>query len=107
MNLNDRRDIIMKIKKVLENGKLTVRPTGRIDTVTAPEFASAVTLDGVREVVFDLTEVDYISSAGLRIFFATHQKMAAAGGSMVLTGVRPIVREIFDIVGFSEVFTFA
>ncbi|MBQ6351884.1 MAG: STAS domain-containing protein [Lentisphaeria bacterium] len=97
----------MEIKKNLENGKLTIRPTGRIDTVTAPELAAAFTLDGVREVVFDLTDVDYISSAGLRIFLATHQKMAAAGGAMILTGVRPIVREIFDIVGFSEVFTFA
>ena len=97
----------MKIEKALENGKLTVRPTGRIDTVTAPEFAAAVVLDGVNEVVFDLADVDYISSAGLRIFLATHQKMTAAGGSMTLTNVRPIVKEIFDIVGFSDVFTFA
>ena len=56
----------MKIEKVLENGKLTIRPTGRIDTVTAPELAAAITLDGVKSVVFDLAEVDYISSAGLR-----------------------------------------
>lgn len=97
----------MKIEKVSENGKLTIRPTGRIDTVTAPEFAAAIALDGVKEVVFDLAEVDYISSAGLRVFLATHQKMTAAGGSMTLTGVRPIVKEIFDIVGFSDVFTFA
>lgn len=97
----------MKIEKALENGKLTVRPAGRIDTVTAPEFAAAVTLDGVKEVVFDLADVDYISSAGLRVFLATHQKMTASGGRMVLTNVRPIVREIFDIVGFSDVFTFA
>ena len=73
----------------------------------APEFAAAVTLDGVKEVVIDLADVDYISSAGLRIFLATHQKMTASGGSMVLIRVRPIVKEIFDIVGFSDVFTFA
>ncbi len=97
----------MKIEKALENGKLTVRPAGRIDTVTAPEFAAAVTLDGVKEVVFDLADVDYISSAGLRVFLATHQKMTASGGRMTLTNVRPIVKEIFDIVGFSDVFTFA
>ena len=97
----------MKIEKALENGKLTVRPFGRIDTVTAPEFAAAIALDGVKEVVFDLADVDYISSAGLRVFLATHQKMTAAGGGMVLIRVRPIVREIFDIVGFSDVFTFA
>ena len=97
----------MKIEKVSENGKLTLRPAGRIDTVTAPEFAAAIALDGVKEVVFDLADVDYISSAGLRVFLATHQKMTAAGGSMTLIRVRPIVREIFDIVGFSDVFTFA
>ena len=96
----------MDIKKKSADGKLVLKPIGRIDTVTAPELAKMVVLDGVKELEFDLSEVDYISSAGLRIFLGSQQKMTASGGKMVLSGVRPIVKEIFDIVGFSDEFTF-
>ncbi len=96
----------MEIKKQSSDGKLVLKPIGRIDTVTAPELAAAVVLDGVKELEFDLSEVDYISSAGLRIFLGSQQKMSSSGGKMVLSGVKPIVRDIFDIVGFSDAFTF-
>ena len=96
----------MNIKKKCADGKLVLKPAGRIDTVTAPELAAAIELDGVKELEFDLSEVDYISSAGLRIFLGSQQKMTGAGGKMVLSGVKPIVRDIFDIVGFSDAFTF-
>lgn len=95
----------MDIKKKLADGKLVLKPIGRIDTVTAPELAAMVVLDNVKELEFDLSAVDYISSAGLRIFLGAQQKMTDAGGKMVLSGVRPIVREIFDIVGFSDELT--
>ena len=98
--------MIMVIEKKSADGKLVLKPIGRIDTVTAPELAKMVVLDGVKELEFDLSEVDYISSAGLRIFLGSQQKMTASGGKMVLSGVRPIVKEIFDIVGFSDEFTF-
>ena len=96
----------MDIKKKFADGKLVLKPIGRIDTVTAPELAAMVVLDNVKELEFDLSEVDYISSAGLRIFLGSQQKMSSAGGKMVLSGVRPIVKDIFDIVGFSDAFTF-
>ena len=95
----------MDIKKKLADGKLVLKPIGRIDTVTAPELAAMVVLDNVKELEFDLSAVDYISSAGLRIFLGAQQKMIDTGGRMVLSGVRPIVREIFDIVGFSDELT--
>lgn len=95
----------MDIKKKLADGKLVLKPIGRIDTVTAPELAAMVVLDNVKELEFDLSAVDYISSAGLRIFLGAQQKMTDTGGRMVLSGVRPIVREIFDIVGFSDELT--
>ncbi len=96
----------MEIKKKFADGKLVLKPIGRIDTVTAPELAGIVVLDNLKELEFDLSEVDYISSAGLRIFLGSQQKMTGSGGKMVLSGVRPIVKEIFDIVGFSDEFTF-
>lgn len=96
----------MDIEKQSKDGKLVLKPIGRIDTVTAPELAAAVVLDGVKELEFDLSKVDYISSAGLRIFLGAHQKMESTGGKMVLSGVNPIVKDIFDVVGFSDAFTF-
>ena len=82
----------MEITRQFQDGKLTLGPQGRIDTITAPELAAAITLDGVTELVLDLTAVDYISSAGLRVILATQQKMSAAGHKMALAGVRPIVK---------------
>ena len=95
----------MQINKSLENGKLTLAPIGRVDTITSPELESAVQLDGVEELVFDLAQVDYISSAGLRVLLASQKKMA--GKSMKIIGVCPAVKEVFDITGFSDIFTFA
>jgi len=95
----------MEIQKNLEGNKLTLAPIGRVDTITSPELEAAVQLEGVEELVFDLTQVDYISSAGLRVLLASQKKMA--GKKMVIAGARPAVKEVFDITGFSDIFTFA
>lgn len=94
----------MEIKKNLEGGKLTLAPIGRVDTITAPELEAAVVLNGVEELVFDLSSVDYISSAGLRVLLSCQKKMA--GKSMKIANVCPAVKEVFDITGFSDIFTF-
>ena len=95
----------MEIKKSQDGAKLTLAPIGRVDTITSPELEAAVVLDGVEELVFDLSQVDYISSAGLRVLLASQKKMA--GKRMVIAGARPAVKEVFDITGFSDIFTFA
>lgn len=94
----------MEVKSNKEGNKLTLAPQGRIDTITAPELEAAVVLDGVEELVFDLAAVDYISSAGLRVLLSAQKKMAAK--KMVITGACPAVKEVFDITGFSDIFTF-
>lgn len=94
----------MKIKKQNQNGILTLKPFGRIDTSTAPELSAALEFNDIKEIIFDLSEIDYVSSAGLRIFLSTHQKMVAAGGQMTISGAKQIVMEIFDIAGFSDTF---
>ncbi len=96
----------MKIEKTNLDGKLILKPLGRIDTTTAPELAENIEYEGVTEIVFDLAEVDYISSAGLRVFLATQQKMEAANGKMILKNAKQIVLDIFDIAGFTDFFTF-
>ena len=95
----------MQINKNQEGNKLTLSPVGRVDTITAPELEAAVVLDGVEELVFDLAQVDYISSAGLRVLLSAQKKMA--GKSMKIANSKPAVKEVFDITGFSDIFTFA
>ena len=95
----------MQINKYREGDKLTRAPIGRVDTVTALELEAAIVLDGVEELVFDLAQVDYVSSAGLRVLLSAQKKMA--GKSMKIANSKPAVKEIFDVTGFSEIFTFA
>ena len=95
----------MEIIKNIDGVKLTIAPCGRIDTITAPELEAAVQLDGIEELLFDLSKVDYISSAGLRVLLASQKKMA--GKSMKIAGACAAVKEVFDITGFSDIFTFA
>ena len=94
----------MQINRNLEASKLTLAPIGRVDTITSPELEAAVVLDGVEELVFDLAQVDYISSAGLRVLLSAQKKMA--GKSMKIVNSKPAVKEVFDITGFSDIFTF-
>lgn len=96
----------MEISKKLEEGVLTVTPVGRIDTLTAPEFEGAVTDEGVNEIVFDFAQVVYISSAGLRVLLKVQKTMAAKGKVTIRNATAP-VKEVFDITGFSNIFTFA
>ena len=59
----------MQINKTAENDKLTIALVGRLDTLTAPQLDAEIQgkLDGVKSLVFDFKQLDYISSAGLRI----------------------------------------
>ena len=95
----------MQINKNKEGNKLVVVPVGRIDTITAPELEAAVVTDGIEELVFDLAQVEYISSAGLRVLLSSQKRMA--GKSMKIANAKPAVKEVFDITGFSDIFTFA
>ena len=93
----------MEVKKIAEGTKLTLAPQGRVDTLTAPDLEAAVVLDGVEELVFDLSGVEYVSSAGLRVLLASQKRMA--GRSMTIANVCPAVREVFEITGFADIFT--
>ena len=93
----------MKIKKSIENAKLTVTPVGRLDHITAPELEEKLLFEGINELVFDFSEVDNITSSGLRVLLAAQKRMV--GKKMVIVNVRPMVKEIFDITGFSGLFT--
>lgn len=81
---------------------------GRIDTANYLEFEQAVMalLDqGVRRLYLDCSQLSYISSSGLRIFLSVQKKMMASGGSFRLYALQPGIKEIFDISGFSAIFS--
>lgn len=96
----------MNIEKKAENGSVTLKVTGRLDTTTAPELEKALddVLEGTKELVFDMTGLEYISSAGLRVILKA-QKAMNAQGSMKLTGVNDSIMEVFDITGFLDILT--
>ena len=96
----------MTITRIKNASSLTLAVSGRLETLTAPELETVVKeeLAGVTDLVFDLTELEYISSAGLRVLLAA-QKIMNAQGAMKVIGANEIVREVFDITGFSDILT--
>ena len=89
-----------------KNGKtLLVVPEGRIDTQTAPEFEQKLSeeLGDATELQIDLGQVNYISSAGLRVLRAYTQEMDERGGTIKAINVNDIVRKIFDLTGFLDI----
>ena len=81
----------MSIERKLEDGRLTLKVGGRLDTNTSPELEEALKADGVKEMVFDFAGLEYISSAGLRVLMAAHNPNS-------------VVKGVFDITGMSGVF---
>ena len=96
----------MTIEKIKNENALTLAVAGRLETLTAPELEKVVKeeLTGVTELIFDLSGLEYISSAGLRVLLSA-QKIMNAQGAMKVTGVNELVQEVFDITGFSDILT--
>ena len=94
---------MLKIDMQSEGATLTVKLEGRLDTTTAPELESELSrnLDGIKELNFDFTDVEYISSAGLRVLLYA-QKTMNQQGEMKLIGVSDTVKEVFEVTGFSD-----
>lgn len=95
----------MQIEKKTDGGKLELKVTGRLDTNTSPDLEAAVKLDGVSEIVFDFAELEYISSAGLRVLLSAQKAMMASGGTMTIANPNDAVRSVFEITGCSDIFT--
>ena len=94
----------MKLSTNREGGKLTILIDGRLDTSTAPELEKIVNenIDGVTELIFDLKDMPYTASAGLRVFLKS-QKMMNSQGEMKVINVSDDVMEVFDLTGFTDI----
>ncbi len=86
---------------------LTVSPQGRLDTVNSEDLAEKIReagADGV-DIDMDFEQVEYISSAGLRLLVALQRQAKAGGHTLVLRNVGKVVQEVFRISGFNKKFT--
>lgn len=94
----------MRIGTSLAGQTLTVKLEGRLDTTTTPQVSEALqhSLDACNLCILDLANVDYVSSAGLRLLLLLHKRMDAAGGRFVLRKVQPGVLDILNMTGFSS-----
>jgi len=95
----------MEVTKRVGTGVLSVAIEGRLDTTTAPKLEEALKgeIEGADLVEFDLSELVYVSSAGLRIFLMIQKEMMAKGGEMKLLNMPKSIKNIFDVTGFSSI----
>lgn len=97
----------MEIREETRGGVLLLTASGRVDSNSAGEL-EAVLPPRVQvndKVVLDLADVPYVSSAGLRVLLMGAKAARANGHKLALTGLSASVREVFDISGFSSIFT--
>lgn len=94
----------MEIVKTANENVLNVALSGRLDTTTAPQLEEELVFDGVTELNLDFAELDYISSAGLRVLLAA-QKVMNKQGAMKILNVNSDIMEVFEITGFSDILT--
>lgn len=97
----------MMLEQETRDGIWIVRPVGRLDSASSPELERVVTEQiegGARRVVFDLADMDYVSSAGLRVILIAGKKLRASQGKLALSGMRDVVREVFEMSGFLQLF---
>ncbi len=97
---------MLTIQNTTENNSAVIALKGRLDTLSSPELERtlAETLPGLKDLTLDFAELDYISSAGLRVLLATHKQMRTQG-SMRLINVKEDVMDVFLITGFSDILT--
>ena len=97
----------LEIQSSDEHGVAVVAPIGSIDSKSAPEFEKALAKllgEKKREIVLDLTRLDYVASAGLRVFVMTGKRLQADGGRLALCSVNESVMKVLEVSGFVPLF---
>ena len=96
----------MNLIKESNGSALTIKVEGRLDTITAPKLEAELksSISGVTTLTFDFSNLEYITSAGLRVLLSA-QKVMKKQGSMVVRNVNSTVMEIFEVTGFSDFLT--
>ncbi|MBE9607995.1 STAS domain-containing protein [Chitinilyticum piscinae] len=87
-----------------------LRASGRLDGSTSPQLEKnllPLLAEPGSKVLLDLAELDYVSSAGLRIILMAAKRAKQAGGRFVLCGLQPQVSEVFEMSGFTRILELA
>ena len=94
----------MEITKTRNGDDLTIAVKGRLDTTTSPQLEEELEheLGKVKTITFDFADLDYISSAGLRILLQTAQAMDDMS-NMTVKNVNEDINDIFEVTGFTEI----
>ena len=94
----------MEIKTTRNDSELTVALSGRLDTLTSPDLEDKLDeeLEGVERLIFDLGELEYISSAGLRVLLGAYKMMEEYNGMLIRNVTEPVM-DVFEVTGFSDV----
>jgi anti-sigma B factor antagonist len=95
----------MEIIEKEENGKSVFKLAGRLDSKTSPEFEKKIfdaIEKGSKDMVVDFENLDYISSAGLRVILKATKDLKRSEGSFILCSMKDYVKEVFEISGFDS-----
>ena len=97
---------MLYVNKTIENEETVLALQGRLDTVTAPELTRYIDElpEETEALELDFSDLEYISSAGLRVLLSAQKRMAKKGG-MRVSHVCPAILEIFEVTGFSDILT--
>ena len=97
----------MQLTITKEEDKTVAAIQGRLDTVTSAELKKALeeNWNGGSDLVLDFTEVEYISSAGLRLLVLLQRQAVAGGHTMVVKNINRVVQEVFKVAGFNKALT--
>jgi len=98
---------VIKTQAINEQKGTVLVVTGRMDNVTSAEFEAAcdnILQKNAKVLVLDLSELTYISSAGLRSVLSVAKKFKASGGKVLICGLTKMVKDVFQISGFSGIF---
>lgn len=97
----------MTINKKKEGGVLTIALEGRLDTVTSQELGEAVPHEerNNQDIVLDFKNLEYISSAGLRLLILFKKDAQATNNKMVIKNCNDVIKEIFSVTGFDKILT--
>ena len=93
----------MDVFQSRDGDKVTYTIKGKIDANMESILKKELRLDGVKELVLDLRDVDYVFSAGLRVLLQAQKTMNANNGTMKIINVQDSVKEMLDIVGFTDI----
>ena len=92
----------MNIEKKISEKNYLFKVSGRLDTTTAPalekEFKES--FGNVEKIILDFNDLEYISSAGLRVVLGAHKAMQ---GNLIVKNVNELVMEVFEVTGFADI----